>query len=437
MEKFVSKLEKYVGPIANKIESQRHISTIKNGMISLMAVLMVGSIGMIVSGIGTFFPADSAVGTFFSEYSAILNIPFQFTYGVLSIYAAISIAFYHAKQLDIPPFHCIIAGVSATLVLNTKVVDGVLDTAFLDSRGLFVAIFASLLAVEFMNFAVKKKLTIRIKGLPDMISKTFESIVPLLLVIVVSAVISQLSISLTDGQIIPELFTTMLAPAVTGIDSAWGVFAVVFLEMLFWFFGLNGYAILVGFTLPFMTQYVAANAAAFQAGAEVLPHVFTEAWWGTVAAATGSGVTGAIAILGLRSKSKQLNAAGKASIVPAIFNISEPVVYGFPVAFNPYFFIPFVIGTPLLSVFSYFIFRLGFIRPPVAQVGGMPTPIAQYLITLDWKAPIYAILVIAAAVVMYYPFFKMYEKSVLEKEKELAKKDERNFDDDLDFDLDF
>lgn len=67
----------------------------------------------------------------------------------------------------------------------------------------------------------------------------------------------------------------------------------------------------------------------------------------------------------------------------------------------------------------------------------MPTPIAQYLITLDWKAPIYAILVIAAAVVMYYPFFKMYEKSVLEKEKELAKKDERNFDDDLDFDLDF
>ena len=71
----------------------------------------------------------------------------------------------------------------------------------------------------------------------------------------------------------------------------------------------------------------------------------------------------------------------------------------------------------------------------MAQVGGMPTPIAQYLITLDWKAPIYAILVIAIAVVMYYPFFKMYEKSVVEKEKELAKKDERNFDDDLDFDF--
>ena len=141
----------------------------------------------------------------------------------MSIYAAISIAFYHAKQLDIPPFHCIIAGVSATLSSNTKVVDGVLDTTFLDSRGLFVAIFASLLAVEFMNFAVKKKLTIRIKGLPDMIGKTFESIVPLLLVIVVSALISQLSINLANGQIIPELFTTMLAPAVTGIDSAWGV----------------------------------------------------------------------------------------------------------------------------------------------------------------------------------------------------------------------
>lgn len=437
MNKFVSKLEKYVAPIANRIESQRHIATIKNGMISLMAVLMVGSIGMIISGIGSFFPADSSVGMFFSEYSSILNIPFQYTYAVLSIYCAISISFYHAKQLDIPPFHCIIAGVSATLVLNTKVVDGILDTAFLDSRGLFVSIFASILAVEFMNYATKKNLTIRVKGLPDMIGKTFESIVPLLLVIVASAFISQITISLTGGQIIPELFTTMLAPAVTGIDSALGVFTIIFLEMIFWFFGLNGYAILVGFTLPFMTQYVAANATAFQAGAEVLPHVFTEAWWGTIAAATGSGLTGAISILGLRSKSKQLNAAGKASIVSAIFNISEPVVYGFPIAFNPYFFIPFVIGTPILATISYFVFRLGFIRPPVAQVGGMPTPIAQYLITLDWKAPVYAILVIVAAVVMYYPFFKMYEKSVIEKEKEAARREETNFDDDIDFDLDF
>lgn len=434
MNSFVTKLENVVGPIAARIENQRHIASIKNGMISLMAVLMVGSISLIVAGLGNFFPSGSSIHTFFIENAAILNIPFNFTFGLLSVYAAVAISFHHAKQVDMPPLHCMVAGIVATLVLNVKIVDGVMNVSFLDSRGLFVSIFASLLAVEFMNWATKKHLTIRIAGLPDMIGKTFEAIIPLLFVIIAAATVSLSAIHFSGGEIVPELFTTFFAPAVTGIDSIWGVFLISLLEMLFWFFGLNGYAILIGFTLPFMTQYVATNAAVFAQGG-VPTHIFTESWWGLFLACTGSGITGAIAILGLRSKSKQLKAAGKAAIVPAIFNISEPIVYGFPIAFNPYFFIPFVIGTPLLGVLSFLVFQSGFIRSPIAQVGGLPTPIAQYLITLDWKAPIFALCIVGAAIVMYYPFFKMYEKSVLKKEAMQSAEKEVSFDDDLDIDF--
>ena len=55
MNGFISLLEKYITPVATKIEGQRHISSIKNGMISLMAILMVGSISLIVMGLGNFF----------------------------------------------------------------------------------------------------------------------------------------------------------------------------------------------------------------------------------------------------------------------------------------------------------------------------------------------------------------------------------------------
>lgn len=52
-------------------------------------------------------------------------------------------------------------------------------------------------------------------------------------------------------------------------------------------------------------------------------------------------------------------ATGKATIIPVFFNISEPVVYGSPVVYNSYLFIPFVFGTPLLGLFTYFIFDMG------------------------------------------------------------------------------
>ena len=133
------------------------------------------------------------------------------------------------------------------------------------------------------------------------------------------------------------------------------------------------------------------------------------------------------------SKSKELKAAGKASIIPAIFNISEPVVYGFPVAYNPYLFIPFVIGTPILSVFSYYVFKFGFVNKPVVNVGGMPSPIAQYLITMDWKGPVYAVIIVILGIFMYYPFFKMYEKSVLAEEEKVVEVNKELEELDLDF----
>ena len=133
------------------------------------------------------------------------------------------------------------------------------------------------------------------------------------------------------------------------------------------------------------------------------------------------------------SRAPQLKAAGKAAIVPSLFGISEPVVYGFPIAFNPYFFFPFVLGTPVLASITYLIFEMGWVRGPVAQVGGIPTPIAQYFITMDWRGPIVAILVILAGFLMYYPFFKMYERSILKKESERQDEQQKYAVLDLDF----
>ena len=432
MDKLVTFLEKYLEPIAAKIENQRHISTIKNGMIALMAVLMVGSFSLIIMAIGGMFPAGSVIKLFFEKYNTVIAMPFTFTFGFLSVYCAISISYNHARQLKIPFLHAIIGGVLTTLVLNIKIVDGQPNIEFLDSRGLFIAIFASLITVETIAFFMKRKITIRIKGLPDGIAQTFEAIIPLVTVLFGAVIIDTLVMHFTGGSNLPEAFTKFLAPSINSIDTPYAVFLISFLEMIFWFIGLNGYAILIGFVLPFMTQYLGENAAAYAAGLPI-PHVFAPNFWDYFLGFSGSGVTGALVILALCSKSKELKAIGKASFIPAIFTISEPVVFGLPIVYNPYLFIPFVFGTPILGVFSYYVFRLGIVRPPIANVGGTPIPLAQYLSTMDWRAVVFGFVILGLAVCMYYPFFKMYEKKVLQEESEVSDRQKALDSLDLDF----
>lgn len=71
-----------------------------------------------------------------------------------------------------------------------------------------------------------------------------------------------------------------------------------------------------------MTQYLGANAAAYAAG-EPIPYVFAPNFWDYFMGFSGSGITGALVILALFSKSRELKAVGKVSVVPAIFTISS------------------------------------------------------------------------------------------------------------------
>lgn len=432
MKKIVEILERYLGPIASKIESQRHIQSIKNGMMSLISILMVGSFTLVFLAIGKMFPVGSVINTFVVTNEKILSLPFNFTFGLLALYCAITVSYNHAKQLKIPETHAVLGAVLTTLILNVKIIDGVMNIEFLDSRGLFVALFTSLITVEVIAYFLKNNITIRFEGLPELISQTFRAIIPLITVLVLSLVIKVTVQNFTGGLILPEAFIKFLAPSLQNVDTVWAVIIISFLEMLFWFVGLNGYAVLVGFVMPFMTQYLAENAAAYQMG-EAIPHVFAPTYWDYFLGATGSGLTGSLVVIAILSRNKELKSIGKASIIPAIMTISEPIVFGLPVVFNPYLFIPFVLGTPLIGAFSFMVFKSGLVRPPILHVGGTPVILAQYLTTMDWKAVILFFVIMGMATVMYYPFFKMYEKS-LEKDSQTEEARQAQLDElDLDF----
>lgn len=119
----------------------------------------------------------------------------------------------------------------------------------------------------------------------------------------------------------------------------------------------------------------------------------------------------------LLSKSQTYKAIGKAAIVPSIFGINEPVIFGAPILLNPFMFIPFVFGPLVCTVISWFAFATGLVGMPItAPPGFMPPGVGAYLMTLDWRAPVLVVVLLVIMAAIYCPFFKLMEKEQLETE---------------------
>lgn len=137
------------------------------------------------------------------------------------------------------------------------------------------------------------------------------------------------------------------------------------------------------------------------------------------------------------SKSKRNKAIGRASVVPTFFGVNEPILFGAPIVLNPVFFIPFITA-PIVNVwiFKFFVDVLGMNSFSVVLPWTTPGPLGVIMGTgFEVWAFVLALVLIVVDVLIYYPFFKVYDKQILEDElkgidgsDELRSKVSDNFD---------
>lgn len=134
----------------------------------------------------------------------------------------------------------------------------------------------------------------------------------------------------------------------------------------------------------------------------------------------GTGSTLPLVIIWLRSKSAALREVAKVSLIPGIFCVNEPVVFGTPMVLNPLMFIPFVFLTSLLgSMYGYVITKLGLVSAAYVQIPWSTPPLIQPFLATggDFRAVIAQIVLILILFVVWYPFAKVYEKKMLAEEE--------------------
>ena len=262
------------------------------------------------------------------------------------------------------------------------------------------------------------KKDIRIKmpeGVPPAISSSFDAILPLFICVIIFYGLS-LVVQNFSGQLLPSMIMTVLAPAISGLDSLVGICLITMIAQVFWFFGLHGASITQPIRLPFMQMYLIANLSAFSAGQPIV-HYFTQPFWSYVITLGGGGATMGLCILLLRSKSVELKTLGKLSIGPAIFNINEPIIFGLPMVLNPLMMIPFIFVPVINSIIAYGLMAFHIVGKGIIETPWTtPAPLGAALGCMDFKAAIMVIGLIILDMVLYYPFFKLLEKQKLEEE---------------------
>lgn len=428
MNNFFDKFAEKLLPIANAIGNQRHLQAIRNGLIAILPLTIIGSFFTIILNI----PIEG-YAEMIAPFKEQLNVPFQFTVGLMSLYAASTIGSFLGKSYKLDESTSSFLSMLATVllvvpvnlsegvdVLGNEVVSGrYVPMQALGSQGLFGAIVASLIAVEIYRFTKERKLEIKMpEGVPPVVASSFSALLPTLFIILLFWIPRHFL-----GFDLNGVLTFLISPLrqfMVG-NNLLGGLLTQFLITLFWVFGIHGHAVLGPIIRPMWDGAILENAELFQNGVSEfeLPNVFTEQFFQWYAQMGGTGATLALAVLLLFSKATYLKQLGKLSILPGIFNINEPLIFGAPIVMNPILAIPFILAPLVNTIVIYSVTLLDFmprmmVKPPFS----IPAPLGA-LITTNWNWFAFAMTFVSffISLAIYYPFFKAFEKQQLLKEK--------------------
>ena len=108
---------------------------------------------------------------------------------------------------------------------------------------------------------------------------------------------------------------------------------------------------------------------------------------------------------------------GKVAAFPAIFNVNEPVVFGFPIVMNPVMFVPFILVPVLAAVIVYGAIATGFMQPfsGVTLPWSTPAIISGFMVG-GWQGVITQLVILAMSTLVYFPFFKVQDRLACQNE---------------------
>ncbi|MDK2818310.1 MAG: PTS sugar transporter subunit IIC [Spirochaetota bacterium] len=408
------------------IGNQRHLRSISTGMMMTLPFMVVGAFFLIIANppiqldlidINTSNILLQILinwKKFTITHYDVLVTPFHLTMGMIGLLNAFTIAYTLAQEYKL---NTTISGLISTitfLMVVAPIENGNISIEYLGTNGLFTAIIVSLLSVEITKFIKNKKIEFTLdKSIPPAIAVFINSLLPLLLNILIIYGISLVVFSIT-GVIFPVFIMESLSPVLFIGNNLFGYIAILVFGNILWIFGINGTSIIFPILFSLGINNTGINTELFNSGQE--PTMVMNLQMFRYYALGGAGNTLGLTLLMLNSKVAQMRTVGKIAIIPGICGINEPIIFGLPIVLNPILGIPFILMPIITSLIGFYAQELGFV-----SLGYMVDPsftpffIQMFLSALDWRNVLLSFFIVFVSVLVYLPFFKLYEKQISPK----------------------
>lgn len=417
--------------MAAAVDDNKYLSAIKGAFTTFLPFVVIGSFANLFTnvicstdvGLAKFIPvlADLSGGFSAINYGTI---------GLISVYVCFFIGMNLAERNGTPrvvtgamcvaSFISVVPTVVSVTVGEASATGAGLANTVTGAQGLFIAMIISIVASEILRLlngieAIKIKMP---KEVPSGIATSFNILIPAFLVILVIAVAGAIFHSMTGMYLNSFIYDIVQAPLQAVFQTPGGIIILIIVMQLFWFLGIHGGLVLFPIRQPLVIAALATNMALAEQGLAPTEAI-TDTFWIAFTVFGGGGIAFAllldILLFGKKPADREI---AKLSLVPGIFGISEPIIFGLPVVLNPLYFIPYVFGSAITTGIALLAVNIGFIAPSIVSVPvGLP-PIITAFLGFGIQGVVVQLIGLAVCMALYLPFLKLSDKAYVAEQIE-------------------
>ncbi|HGM3558782.1 TPA: PTS transporter subunit EIIC [Clostridioides difficile] len=408
MNKFIDFLSEKFTPVVNNMTKNIWVQSVQSTIMKVLPMVFVGSLVTIVSVLKNYI-------SFLPDLSPIN----QYTFGLLGLFIAFLLPMEIMKNKKFESMSVVagLAGAGLMLMMIRPEITNegaIFNFNRFGGEGMLVSLVAGLFSGLIMSLFGSFSFFGEDSALPDFVSKWFDNMLPITVIMFVGwGLIYGLNFDMF------EIIVRAFKPVSDIAQTLPGFVLLNFLVVFIYSLGISGW-VLSPITYSIQLGAIAANAAAVASGGvatNIYVYEVIQTGWITLG---GLGATLPLVIMMCLSRVGRIKAIGRACIVPSIMNINEPVIFGAPVAWNPFLMLPMWIGTIVISITTYLSMSMGFVTIPskVFNLWYVPFGISTFMVNQDVRGLIVLAINIVLLFMIWYPFFKAYEKEEIKLESQ-------------------
>lgn len=301
--------------------------------------------------------------------------------------------------------------------IDSKTAVEITNAVLYDSIGtksMFGGIIVGLLSTElFMRLSKVKAFKINLGPMvPPAVGKSFTVLIPSILVVTVFGIVAAILSSVFNTDMI-TLISEIIQEPLRKVNTSLAGFLLIYSTGNF-LFTLGIHQTVINGTLldPLNLINMNENMAAVAHG-KVPTHIINSDFVTVYTQMGGTGLTISLILAVLiASHYSPFRKVVNLSLVPGIFEINEPIIFGFPIVFNIPMMIPFVLSPVIGGLIGYYATAIGFVKPLSVYLPWTTTPFISGFLASggDWKVVLLQIIIIVLTTLFYIPFIKIDEK---------------------------